>query len=140
MSMISSSDMRQSYRERNTPGTPDSRRMSANARTHHDSGDKEKDLLTGESLPEDYRVFNFETKDERDKAFAAKLLAGRGKSPGSSLRGGGYTGSSYTINSSHTAHNRSVSMDYFRGQFTGDKASKKSNKLSWIRSSKWQSI
>ena len=67
MSMISSSDMRQSYRERNTPGTPDSRRMSANARTHHDSGDKERDLLTGESLPEDYRVFNFERPEERDR-------------------------------------------------------------------------
>ena len=98
MSMISG-DLRQSYRERNPPGTPDSRRMSANARTQHDSGDR-TDPLTGESLPEDYRVFNFETKDERDKAFAAKLLAGRGKSPGVSLRGGTYTGSSYTINSS----------------------------------------
>merc|ERR1719251_665211 len=104
MSMISG-DLRQSYRERNPPGTPDSRRMSANARTQHDSGDR-TDPLTGESLPEDYRVFNFETKDERDKAFAAKLLAGRGKSPGSSLRGGGYTGSSYNINSSHTPANR----------------------------------
>ena len=136
MSMISSSDMRQSYRERNPPGTPDSRRMSANARTHHDSGDKEKDLLTGESLPEDYRVFNFETKDERDKAFAAKLLAGRGKSPGSSLRGAGYTGSSYTINSSHTPSNRSVlhhntAMVHFSGNFTRrDKATKIIRKLS----------
>ena len=102
MSMISC-DLRQSYRERNQPGTPDSRRMSANARSHHDSGDREQ--LTGESLTEDYKVFNFDTKDERDKAFAAKLLAGRGKSPGQSLslRAGTHSGSSYTINSSQNS-------------------------------------
>ena len=47
--------------------------MSANARCHHDSGG---DPLTGDSLPEEYKVFNFDTKDEREKAWAAKLLAG----------------------------------------------------------------
>ena len=37
MSMISTDCGRASYRERrDTPGTPDSRRMSANARCHHD--------------------------------------------------------------------------------------------------------
>ena len=72
MSMISN-EVRQSYRERrDTPGTPDSRRMSANARCHHNSGDKVETggnggALTAESLPEDYRVFNFD-KDEREKA------------------------------------------------------------------------
>ena len=104
MSMISN-DVRQSYRERrDAPGTPDSRRMSANARCHHESGDKQESgggALTAESLPEDYRVFNFD-RDEREKAFAAKLLAGRGKSPGNSLRGQ-YSGSSYTINSSQNS-------------------------------------
>jgi len=106
MSMISTDCGRASYRERrDTPGTPDSRRMSANARCHHDSGDRGEmsTANTADSLPEDYRVFNFERPEERDRAFAAKLLAGtgRGKSPGTSLRAGQhYSGSSYTINSS----------------------------------------
>merc|ERR1712029_1316754 len=62
MSMISN-DVRQSYRERNTPGTPDSRRMSANARCGHDSGDSRDPIMTADSLPEDYKVFNFDRKD-----------------------------------------------------------------------------
>jgi hypothetical protein len=39
----------------------------------------------------------------RDRAMAAKLLAGRGKSPRTSLRGPNHTGSSYTINSSQVS-------------------------------------
>ena len=97
MSMIST-DIRQSFRERNN-GTPDSRRMSAAARVNHDSGDKEP-CTTAESLPEDFKGFNFEPPLVRDRALAAKLLAGRGKSPRTSLRGPNHTGSSYTINSS----------------------------------------
>ena len=100
MSMIST-DIRQSFRERNT-GTPDSRRMSAAARVNHDSGDREP-CTTAESLPEDLKVFNFEPKAVRDRAMAAKLLAGRGKSPRTSLRGPNHTGSSYTINSSQVS-------------------------------------
>ena len=111
MSMISN-DVRQSYRDRNTPGTPDSRRMSANARCHHDSGG---DPLTGESVPEDYKVFNFDTKDEREKAWAAKLLAGSGRgknfSHSLSLRGP-HTGSSYTINSSNSSANNRLENHY----------------------------
>ena len=67
------------------------------------------DPPTGESLPEDYKVFNFDTKDEREKAWAAKLLAGSGRaknfSHSLSLRGPGHTGSSYTINSSNNSAN-----------------------------------
>ena len=37
------------------------------------------------------------------KAMAAKLLAGKGKSPRTSLRGPNHTGSSYTINSSQVS-------------------------------------
>jgi len=100
MSMIST-DIRQSFRERNN-GTPDSRRMSAAARVNHDSGDREP-CPTAESLPEDLKAFNFEPKSVRDRAMAAKLLAGRGKSPRTSLRGPNHTGSSYTINSSQVS-------------------------------------
>ena len=75
--------------------------MSANSRCQHDSGDREP-LNTAESLPEDYKVFNFDSKDEREKAFAAKLLAGSRKGNSSSLRGPS-TGSSYTINSSQNS-------------------------------------
>jgi len=100
MSMIST-DIRQSFREKNN-GTPDSRRMSAAARVNHDSGDREP-CITAESLPEDLKVFNFEPKAVRDRAMAAKLLAGRGKSPRTSLRGPNHTGSSYTINSSQVS-------------------------------------
>ena len=92
MSMVST-DIRQSFRDRNS--TPDSRRMSAGPRMPHESGDR-----TSDSLPEDLKVFNFEPKAVRDRAMAAKLLAGKGKSPRTSLRGPGNTGSSYTINAS----------------------------------------
>lgn len=95
MSMISN-DVRQSFRERNT--TPDSRRMSAAARTPAEPDSAP--LPTADSLPEDYKVFNFEPRAVRERAMAAKLLAGRGKSPRTSLRGPTHTGSSYTINSS----------------------------------------
>ena len=101
MSMIST-DIRQSFREKNN-GTPDSRRMSAAARVNHDSGDRVDPCFTAESLPEDLKVFNFEPKAVRDRAMAAKLLAGRGKSPRTSLRGPNHTGSSYTINSSQVS-------------------------------------
>jgi class 3 adenylate cyclase len=96
MSMVSV-DIRQSFRERNT--TPDSRRMSAAPRVTHDSGGER----TSDSIPEDLKVFNFEPKVARDRAMAAKLLAGKGKSPRSSLRGPGNTGSSYAINSSQAS-------------------------------------
>ena len=95
MSMVST-DIRQSFRERNT--TPDSRRMSAGPRVTHESGDR-----TSDSLPEDLKVFNFDPKLARDKSVAAKLLAGKGKSPRPSLRGPGNTGSSYAINSSQVS-------------------------------------
>lgn len=101
MSMIST-DIRQSFREKNN-GTPDSRRMSAAARVNHDSGDRVEPCYTADSLPEEIKVFNFEPKALRDRAMAAKLLAGHGKSPRNSLRGPNYTGSSYTINSSQAS-------------------------------------
>jgi hypothetical protein len=90
MSMVSNN---QSFRgERNT--TPDSRRMSADPRVNHDSGDRNSD-----SFPEDLK-FNVDPKLARDRHLATKLLAGKGKSPRTSLRGSGITGSSNDINSS----------------------------------------
>ena len=85
-----STDVRQSFRERNS--TPDSRRMSENA--------KISDNCTPcDELP----PFNFDPKLVRDRSMAAKLLAGiSGRSPRTSLRHN-YTGSSYAINSSQNS-------------------------------------
>ena len=93
MSMVSNN---QSFRgDRNT--TPDSRRMSADPRVNHDSGDRNSD-----SFPEDLK-FNVDPKSARDRHLATKLLAGKGKSPRTSVRGSGIMGSSNDINSSQAS-------------------------------------
>jgi hypothetical protein len=104
---MASVDVRHSFRERNNT-TPDSRRMSANARIAElpggggSGGDRaESPLLTA---PTDI-TFNFDpappmSKAMRDRSMAVKLLAGKSnRSPRLSLRGQ-VTSSSYAINSS----------------------------------------
>lgn len=94
-------DIRQSFR---VP-TPDSRRMSAAARISESSTTPAN--LTAGSLAEDAIPFNFEPKAVRDRAMATKLLTGRGKSPRTSLRGPGHSGSSYAINNSSSQNSLS---------------------------------
>ena len=102
---MASVDVRNSFRaageRNNTATTPDSRRMSANARIV-DLGERADSPIL---QPTDI-VFNFDaappmSKAMRERNMAVKLLAGKsaGRSPRLSLRGQ-VTSSSYAINSS----------------------------------------
>ena len=93
MSMVCP-DVRQSFKDKNstTPLTPESRRLSENGKTNGTSDNN--------SEPQ---FFNFEPKTVKDRNVAAKLLAGMGRSPRTTVRGQRYTGSSYAINSSQNS-------------------------------------
>lgn len=98
VSMVST-DIRQ--RERSTPDH--SRRTS---RVPHESGHSGGGDRTADSNASDNPVFNFEPRSAEPRAvnnrtIAAKLLAGRGRSPRMSLRGAG--GSSLQIHSSQAS-------------------------------------
>lgn len=131
MSMVST-DVRQSFREKNS--TPDSRRMSATAKILEAGapGTPGPGDRTAESLP-DGQFFNFDPKVMRDRNMAVKLLAGMGRSPRTSLRGQIYTGSSYAINSSQGSlasrgsRPRSLSDDRRNNEFDYERVALLSN-------------
>ena len=87
-------DVRQSFKDKNstTPLTPESRRLSENGKTNGTS-----------DVNSEPQFFNFEPKTVKDRNVAAKLLAGMGRSPRTTVRGQRYTGSSYAINSSQNS-------------------------------------
>ena len=126
MSMISGADVRQSFRDRGRGSTPDSRRQS---RVPHESGHSGDHRSLGDGADSTATpafdqqqqgygrsTSEFHPRVSGNRAMAAKLLSGLGRSPRMSLRGPG-PGSSLQIHSSqgslssHKSRPRSLSED-----------------------------